>query len=138
MYAKSEELGWDPTITRQHIQGHTCYDITVNAFNGKGTVLIMFHTELILSHVTAKVLKACKLNPATGQVEEELVAIKDVWVDDDHDRKGWIRTKIEEGANEEDTPLIQQYFMIVLHYGNVLISDVPGPAWAQSPGSGWA
>lgn len=129
MYAKPEELGWDPTITRQRIQGHTFYDITVDAFEGKGTVPIVFRTELILSDFAAdalrgrgtRVFKARKLNLATGQVEGEPVAIKDVWVDDDRDREGWIRAKIEEGANEEDTSLIQQYFMTVLHHGDVLI-----------------
>jgi hypothetical protein len=48
-------------------------------------------------------------------VEGEPVATKDVWVDDDRDREGWIRAKIEEGAIEEDTSLIQQYFMTVPH-----------------------
>jgi hypothetical protein len=116
-------------ITRQRIQGHTCYDITVDAFEGKGTVPIVFRTELILSDFATdalrgrgtRVFKARKLNPATGQVGREPVATKDIWVDDDCDREEWIRAKIEEGANEEDALLIQQYFMTVLHHGDVLI-----------------
>jgi Fungal protein kinase len=116
-------------ITRQRIQGHTCYDITVDAFEGKGTVPIVFRTELILSDFATdalrgrgtRIFKARKLNPATGQVGRGPVATKDVWVDDDCDREEWIRAKIEEGANEEDALLIQQYFMTVLHHGDVLI-----------------
>ena len=57
VYTKPEELGWDPTITRQWIQGHTCYDITVDAFEGKGTVPTVFRTELILSDFAADALR---------------------------------------------------------------------------------
>ena len=115
MYAKPEELGWDPTITRQRIDGHTCYNITVDAFKGKRTVPIVFHTEQTLSDLAAdalhgrgtRVFKAHKLNCTSGQMEGEPVTIKDIWVDDDRDREGWIRANIEEGADEEDELLIQ-------------------------------
>jgi hypothetical protein len=137
MYTKPEELGWDPTITRQRIQGHTCYDITVDAFEGERVVPVVFRTEQILSDFAAdalrsrdtRVFKARKLNPVSGQVEGEPVAIKDVWVDDDRDREGWIRAKIEEGANEEDKLLIQQYFMTVLHHGDVIIFGQTDHTW---------
>jgi hypothetical protein len=62
-------------------------------------------------------------------VEGEPVTTKDVWVNDDRDRKGWIRAKIEEGAIEEDTSLIQQYFMIVLHHSDVLIFGQTDHTW---------
>jgi hypothetical protein len=42
-------------ITRQRIQGYTCYDITVDAFENKGTVPIGFRTELILYDSAAPV-----------------------------------------------------------------------------------
>ncbi|KAF8582551.1 hypothetical protein K439DRAFT_1635200 [Ramaria rubella] len=127
-YATEAELGWDPTVQRIYVDGEPQYKFTVHDVEGANHVETVFRTTRVLADFSAgalrgrgtRVFEAFQLG--SDPRDDTPVVIKDSWVDIDRAKEGGIRSKFESEADGEDKAKIQQYFMTVLHYGEVMIN----------------
>jgi Fungal protein kinase len=124
--ADEAALGWDPTIIRGFDDGgKPYYDIVVHdKTSGEKT----YRTSKILFSYGADPLRGRGTRVFEGRLLEDgmpsghSVAIKDGWVDHDRKREATILADLYAEADEADKLLIEQHFLTVLAYGDVIVS----------------
>ncbi|KAJ3555678.1 hypothetical protein NM688_g2446 [Phlebia brevispora] len=125
MYAKRDELGFDPSIsTLSNESGRLQYEITVRSTSGEDYV---YHTLDVLSSGDSDILgrgtrvwKAIRIED--GKPSGEPVVVKDSWVSDRRDREGHINASIRESAGTEELKeIFDRSLLTVVAHGDVLI-----------------
>lgn len=129
MYARPEELGYDPTITPARdpkARANNQYDIVVRDVEGTSW---MYRTTRLISSIGAESLRgrgtrvweAQRL--INGRPQGKSVALKDSWIDDHRDREAAILEKIIASASSvKDRETLVRHLLTIMCYGDVYVN----------------
>ncbi|KAI0769548.1 hypothetical protein BC629DRAFT_791096 [Irpex lacteus] len=141
MYAKDDELGYDPTmkLAKDQTKYKNQYDITIHhlALGSGGadsdsidvskTKPVVLRTEKLISDIGAEALRSrgtrvWHARVLTGELKGTLMVIKDYWVDHDRLREPEIRARIlADAQTEEDKATLEQHLLTPQYFGDVVI-----------------
>lgn len=141
MYAKDDELGYDPTmkLAKDQTKYKNQYDITIHhlALGSGGadsdsidvskTKPVVLRTEKLISDIGAEALRSrgtrvWHARVLTGELKGTLMVIKDYWVDHDRLREPAIRARIlADAQTEEDKATLEQHLLTPQYFGDVVI-----------------
>jgi len=127
--ASQVELGWDPTVKRLYDGSRAFYEIAVRCNVNDEVTERIYRTSQILSDHSAdglrgrgsRVYKAHLLD-TDGKETGDPVAIKDVWLDNDHDREGDIMRAIYDDVSAEDRITLRKYLLTMECHGDVFVN----------------
>ena len=137
MFAREEELGWDPTIMTSP-QGKTDqpsmqYDITVRDVANGEPQDKTYRTKHMIWDYGAEVLRGratrvwAVVEVTNGVEGAEEFVLKESWPDAQHDSEGGIlrsiRQAVSDKGSESDLKVFERVLMDVLAYGEVWINE---------------
>ena len=117
------------TVYKTLDDGYSQYDIVVRSMNGTCQT---YRTRRLISDAggtylhgrATRVWEAVRLEK--GVETDEIVALKDSWVDEYRDREASINARVREaGTSQEERDKLGEMIMQVVAYGDVHIADVP-------------
>lgn len=127
-FASQIDLGWDPTIVRQHDKGkkNIVYRITVHTQNNtsEGYITTALISDFAANTIPGRGTRVFEVQRADGGEPEGPFVLKDSWLGLDRPHEGDVLKSLLadlgniEGLNMDD---VTQHFLTVLSYGSVLI-----------------
>lgn len=140
-------VGWDPTISRiesevahadiaKEASEPPCqYDIEVHQMVDGNVVTVVYCTLKLLFHVAADGIlgrgtRVWSAYPADADpTEDNIVAIKDGWLDVNRTREGNARGRIRKAVEDRNdanlSRILEQHFLHTVAHGDVLVAGAP-------------
>ncbi|KDQ10991.1 hypothetical protein BOTBODRAFT_190144 [Botryobasidium botryosum FD-172 SS1] len=129
--ASSEQLGYDPTMTRVYVDGEEQFDIEVHSETGTRTFRTVYQlsntgADRVRSRATRVWVVYEKCNPS------KLLVLKDVWIEDDRTREGTIYEEVLEAIGPEDMDRAKAHFLTIICHGDVMLKKPGGHQMADN------
>ncbi|KAF8422302.1 hypothetical protein L210DRAFT_3315472, partial [Boletus edulis BED1] len=114
-----EALGWDPTLKRIHIRNAVQYKFKI------GNCIKLVQRPLAIYGADAMVVRSTQVYEALDE-EGNIVAIKDLWRDDNQEPEGSILERIlkdiQDKLGEEEMAEAEKYIVKVLAYEDIFVT----------------